>query len=324
MKKFAKKFVLMAMVAGISTALLAGCGSNNNSGGTTTPVADGGSKTEAPASTSKYTTVVAGSGEFNQVFSPFFGTTAYDRYVYSYTQAALLGSDRNAEPVPGIADFAVEEIKNAEGKVEKSIYTFTLKDGITFSDGEAVTADDIIFTYKVLSDPNYDGSSTFFVLPIVGMKEYRYDDPNYAAKVAEIKTESEAISNADVEAYILTAAAADYDKHGADTLIDYVGGVDGLDGLDDAAKKEKVVAAYAAFETEKYFDDYKADAISAKYKELEKAYIASNLAGAEPKVTEIEGIKKIDDKTVEVTLEGVDPTALLKLGILLHQNIIME
>ena len=44
---------------------------------------------------------------------------------------------------------------------------------MTFSDGTPLTVDDVIFSMYVLSDPTYDGSSTFFALPIVGMEEYR-------------------------------------------------------------------------------------------------------------------------------------------------------
>ena len=59
---------------------------------------------------------------------------------------------------------------NDDGTV---FYDFTLRDDIVFSDGEKVTVDDIIFSMYVLSDPTYDGSSTFFSLPVEGMEAYR-------------------------------------------------------------------------------------------------------------------------------------------------------
>ena len=36
-----------------------------------------------------------------------------------------------------------------------------------------MTIDDVIFSMYVLSDPTYDGSSTFYAVPIEGMEEYR-------------------------------------------------------------------------------------------------------------------------------------------------------
>ncbi len=44
---------------------------------------------------------------------------------------------------------------------------------VTFSDGEPLTADDLIFTYYVLSDTDYDGNATFYSTNIKGMKNYR-------------------------------------------------------------------------------------------------------------------------------------------------------
>ena len=49
-------------------------------------------------------------------------------------------------------------------------YNITLKEGVLFSDGHEMNIDDVIFSMYVLSDPTYDGSSTFFSLPIEGME----------------------------------------------------------------------------------------------------------------------------------------------------------
>ncbi|MBQ6608702.1 MAG: ABC transporter substrate-binding protein, partial [Firmicutes bacterium] len=68
----------------------------------------------------------------------------------------------------GPADLTITE--NADGTVD---YDFELREDMTFSDGTPLTVDDVIFSMYVLSDPTYDGSSTFFALPIVGMEEYR-------------------------------------------------------------------------------------------------------------------------------------------------------
>ena len=123
---------------------------------------------------------------FNGCFSPFFSETAEDQNVWSLTSVSLLGTDRygavvekgvSVEPIPyngtdytypGMSDLTVTA--NSDGTVW---YDFVLRDGVTFSDGEPLTADDVIFSMYVLCDPTYDGSSTFFTLPIEGLEAYR-------------------------------------------------------------------------------------------------------------------------------------------------------
>ena len=103
------------------------------------------------------------------------------------TQIALLTTDR----VGGIIFNAIEgETVNYNGtdylykgpadtKVEydeatdTTKYTARLRVGMKFSDGEPVTADDIIFTYYTFLDPSYVGSTTLSSYDIVGLKDYQ-------------------------------------------------------------------------------------------------------------------------------------------------------
>ncbi len=139
-----------------------------------------------PAAEEKEQTLVVGYDNFSSKFSPFFAQTAYDQDVASLASVSLLSSDREGnvvlkgiegETIPyngtdyfynGIADCTVTQ--NDDGTV---VYDFQLRDDIKFSDGTPLTADDAIFSMYVLSDPAYDGSSTFYAQPIVGMEEYR-------------------------------------------------------------------------------------------------------------------------------------------------------
>lgn len=131
-------------------------------------------------------TLVVGISPLNEKFSPFFSETAYDQEIWTMTQVSLLPSDRqgavllnakDGETVNyngkdytynGIANCKITE--NEDGTVT---YDFDLRDDVVFSDGEKLTADDVIFSMYVLCDPTYDGSSTLFAQPIVGMEEYR-------------------------------------------------------------------------------------------------------------------------------------------------------
>ena len=61
-------------------------------------------------------------------------------------------------------------IENADGTV---FYDYTIRKDLKCPDGVALTADDLIFSFYVYSDPTYDGSASIFSLPILGMEEYR-------------------------------------------------------------------------------------------------------------------------------------------------------
>ena len=190
MKKFAKKFVVLSLATGLAATSLVACSNGNDS----QPTPEGQNQStenktddkKEETSKSKYTTAVVASLEMNGVFSPFFATTGYDMGVAEMVVAPLIKADRNAQPQSELAEFAIEEVKGDDGVVTETVYTFTLKDGVTFSDGKPVTADDIIFTYKVLADPSYDGPSTFVTLPVVGLEEYAKGDATEISGIEKV------------------------------------------------------------------------------------------------------------------------------------------
>ncbi|MBP7401538.1 MAG: ABC transporter substrate-binding protein [Clostridia bacterium] len=310
-----RKVFALILVLGLLAGVAVGCGQTTPEPSGTTPAVT----TKAPTgtttipSTSEYNTLVLGYDEFNGVFSPFFGTTGYDMDVTNMTMEALIRNNPEGEPMDGLAKYVTPvELKDAAGKVLRTVYTFELKEGVKYSDGTPVTADDIIFAYKVYLDPTYDGPSTLFVVPIVGANEYRYNDANYKAKIKKIGEEAAKITDDEVTAYIKDYCAADYEAYGAEEINNYTG-FKNPDGLTGDALKAAEIQAYVDVEVESYWDDHKASAIDVKKTALEQEYIQAQL---ESKVTidDITGIKKIDDRTVEITIEGVDPTAIWQLG----------
>ena len=170
-----KRTIALVLALVLCLALFAGCGSKQ----------EAASGSEEPAATGDKPLVV-GYSNFSSKFSPFFSETAYDQDVWAMTAVNLLETDRQGAIVEkgktgetrpyngtdytynGIADLTITE--NADGTIA---YDFDLRDDVVFSDGEKLTADDVIFSMYVLSDPTYDGNSTFFALPIAGMEEYR-------------------------------------------------------------------------------------------------------------------------------------------------------
>ena len=140
---------------------------------------------ETPAEEEKDVPLVVGYAPFSEKFSPFYADTAYDQDVVSMTMVSPLTTDRQGGIIynaiegetvsyngtdyfyDGIAD--IDVVQNADGT---TTYTMKLREDVKFSDGEPLTADDIIFTYYVLCDPAYVGSTTLSSYGIVGLKDY--------------------------------------------------------------------------------------------------------------------------------------------------------
>ena len=167
MKKQISRILLLAL----TLSLLAGCRKME--------------QTEAPVSD----TLVVGTGNFDGKFSPFFYTNANEGAVLDLVHQTLLPTDREGAVITagiagqvrpyngtdytyrGIADCAITE--NEDGTV---FYDITLREGVQFSDGEALDADDVIFSLYVALDPAYDGTMTLYSLPILGLTNYREGD----------------------------------------------------------------------------------------------------------------------------------------------------
>ncbi|MBQ6542577.1 MAG: hypothetical protein IJL73_08905, partial [Lachnospiraceae bacterium] len=117
-----------------------------------------------PTAPTTTTPLVVAYSPFSAKFSPYFADTAYDQDVVSMTQLGLMTTDR----MGGIIYNAIEgetvryngvdyEYKGTSNisvdydeAANQTTYTARLRVGMKFSDGEEVTADDIIFTYYTL------------------------------------------------------------------------------------------------------------------------------------------------------------------------------
>ena len=117
-------------------------------------------------------------------------------------------------------NLAVERVMNDDGTVD---YNITLRDDVVFSDGTPMTIDDVIFDMYVLSDPTYDGASTFYTLPIEGMDEYYKSMTALGTLIAEAGRDNTDFSKWDEATQ--TAFRADVDAAGekcAQEIVDYV------------------------------------------------------------------------------------------------------
>ncbi|MBR5537541.1 MAG: ABC transporter substrate-binding protein [Clostridia bacterium] len=202
--KRSTKILSLVLALALCLGVFAGCG-NTTTEPTTPPATTPAATTPAatpPAATQPAvendTPLVVGYSPFSSKFSPFFAATAYDQDVASMTQVGLLSSDRTGAMILkgiegetkafngtdytyyGISDLTITE--NADGTV---YYDFVIGDGILFADGHELDVDDVIFSMYVLCDPTYDGSSTLYAQPILGMEAYRAGMTTLSKAIAE-------------------------------------------------------------------------------------------------------------------------------------------
>lgn len=180
MKRFGAVLLAALLLLGLPS-----CGT----GETSTPAdasAAAQKSTPTPEISADASALTAGCEEFSGVFSPFFAETTVDRDAAELTQLRLLPNERSGmvllhstegEAVSyneteytyyGPADLTIAE--QADGTVW---YDISLRDDICFSDGTALTIDDLIFSLYVLCDTSYDGLNQLGTLPIQGLDTYR-------------------------------------------------------------------------------------------------------------------------------------------------------
>ena len=116
--------------------------------------------------------------ELDGLFNPFFSTTAADGTIVSMTQIGMLGTDYvNGEVIVACGDEHAVVVKDYDvvydSAADNTVYTFVIKNGITFSDGKPLTINDVLFNLYVYLDPVYTGSSTMYSTDILGLKDYR-------------------------------------------------------------------------------------------------------------------------------------------------------
>ena len=290
------------------------------------------------------TPLVVGYSPFNSKFSPFFATTAYDQDAQQITQLQLLPSDRTGSVILngiegetvayngtdytyyGPADCVITE--NEDGTV---FYDFKLREDLVFSDGEPLTADDVIFSMYVLCDPTYDGSSTLYAQPILGMDAYRSGVDTLLNLVYGAGRD-----NTDFSKWTEEQQTAFWEKYDAATLalaqeiVDFcvangyneegdIAGAAGNWGFSVA--EGGTLEDFAAALSEAYGADVdnmiSTEAAGSSTEDLFPGLEEYSTTGIETgeSAPNIEGIQKIDDYSFRVVLTKVDATAIYQLTL---------
>lgn len=323
-----KKLISLLLVASM-VASLAACGGDK--GGAVDSTESGSNTT----TTSTYDTLVVGLQSLDGVFSPFFYSSAYDFQAFSPVFEQVCELNPDGELVDNAGHVEVEEVTAEDGST-KYVYTVTLQEGMTFSDGEPVTIDDVLFTYYVMADPTYDGMSTFGTLDIEGMEEYRNSAAPLWKAMVNAGEENTDFSNWTEEQQTaffgtdLPTAGAAFAQEIVDYCVEAGYAADsndvataaaawGFDGLAEDATAEDFFYLMA--------DGYGWDLLSLSNTESAGSSLFDLLGDGYTEVVElaavdsITGIQKVDDYTCTVTFNSANISGDKQLGL---QEIVPE
>ena len=98
------------------------------------------------------------------MFNPIFYEEAYEANILSFTHESLFTQDENLEYEGHLA----RDWELNDDQTELTVY---LQEDITWHDGVPFTAEDVVFTYQSLADPDYvsaGGVRISYVEPLLG------------------------------------------------------------------------------------------------------------------------------------------------------------
>lgn len=195
-----KKFARVICVALLSFIMAASCFTL-----TACPKGEGGDEPDP---------LVFSTGTLDNVFNPFFHTSAYDSEITGQTQISMLSTSKDGTPECGEDDPTVaydyrqvitlldESYSEDDDKLQNidpdaydetefyTTYEFLIKNNIKFSDGKDLTIKDVIFNLYSYLDPAYYGSSTIYSTNISGLLAYRNQDPSATRESESSNSES--------------------------------------------------------------------------------------------------------------------------------------
>lgn len=332
-----KRFFILLLCL-VMTAGLVACGDNVE----TDPEAQTSEPDEEQLEVIKIATGVI-TGQFNRVYA----TEEGDKLISSLIMPTLYAYDRNGRLLTDASagktvafegtDYYYKTLADINVSYDeaskKSTFTIKLGDGISFSDGTAVTADDLIFTYYALCDESYKGPYALNSANIEGLTAYKFNNseaPNITVTDNQIEEALNKPSD-DLKTYfnaqLIRPTIEEGRKFCEENWEKYVDR-----GYGESAQELFVMLFPMAIDSDysaqgKTFDDITEETValfSMNYKALARIYYGDveylnseaysivrkfiyeeslkNAGGNE--VHDISGIKRIDDRTVSVTAFG--------------------
>ena len=182
------KVLSLVLVLAMALCVLSGCGTktadtNDDAGTSPAPVIS-----QPPANVAEITeetvsakdTLIWGSkAAASGVFHPTLQYSNYDREVVFLVYDRLLTKNLDGEYVPSLCE-------SYEINEDATTYTFYLKDGIKWHDGEAFTAEDVAYTYETTCHPDFGKGYDEFSAALVGADAYHAGEADHVEGVKVI------------------------------------------------------------------------------------------------------------------------------------------
>ena len=153
-----KGFALASSVTLLSSAFLAACSTGDEDTGSSN-----GSGSEGSADEAQVLNLLDGSDIPS--LNPTLATDAVSFNVLNNVNEGLYRMDENDEPTPGMAE-------SHEVSEDGMTYTFKIREGATWSNGEPVTANDFEYAWKEVLNPDNASQYAYVMSPIEGADEY--------------------------------------------------------------------------------------------------------------------------------------------------------
>lgn len=177
-----KKLIALGLTLCMGVSLVA-CGSKNDPAPAETPAAD--TQTPAAADNTEQREpsgqiIIGDSNETSGDFTPYWSNGSSDYAVFKMVKGGdttLMTKDEEWV----FNDNVLADVQETDNEDGTRTYTYTLKDGLKWSNGEAITAEDYVFTAlflgsKTVSTDLQATSSIFEVQYIDGVDEYMAGD----------------------------------------------------------------------------------------------------------------------------------------------------
>ncbi len=113
--------------------------------------------------------LTVGVTEISGNFNPAYYSSTYDGYVVDLVFQRLMEQDIDGE-------WTMEAADDWEVSDDGTEVTFYMNEDNYFSDGEQVTAHDVVFTYRLLADPSYTGRYGYYADALEGYEAFADGD----------------------------------------------------------------------------------------------------------------------------------------------------
>ncbi|WP_409299879.1 peptide-binding protein [Peribacillus sp. SCS-155] len=163
-----KKSWLVLLSFVLMLGILAAC-SGGGSEESSSESEGGGNSEEASGEPQKGGTVTGAMDSAPAgIFNPIFYGDAYESNIINFVYEGLVTQDKDLKFIPKLA----KEWKLNDDQTE---ITFTLQDNVKWHDGQPFTANDVVFTYKMMASPGYieaGGIRMNYVQALLGYEEF--------------------------------------------------------------------------------------------------------------------------------------------------------